>query len=217
MYLERKEIGMKKIACVLVMACVITAGAFAQQKPGASAPAASGGGGGGSSAKVFKNSIGLDVVPFFAGLYTWEDESAYSYIKICLSFSYERLIVSHFSIGGNLDTWFGNYNPDRGDDISDIYFAMAGEARYYPLANFDKLFFGADLGFNVYSVDGKTKEDRGGFVGLLFAVKTGYKVQTSKGFFMEPSLSYVFSESSIYPVSLTPGGWDVGLRLGFSF
>ena len=207
---------MKKIACVLVLACVIMTGAFAQQKPAAapSAPAASGGG---SSAKVFKNSIGLDVVPLFAGLYTWEDEDYYTYTKICLSFSYERLIVSHFSIGGNLDTWFGNANPTRGDDVNDIYFAMAGEGRYYPTANFDKLFFSAVLGFNLYSVDGKTKEDRGGFVGLLFAVKTGYKVQTSKGFFMEPSLSYTFSEQSTYPFSLIPGGWDAGLRLGFSF
>jgi len=209
---------MKKIACVLVLACVITAGAFAQQKPTTAPaepakPAASSA----PAAKVFKNSIGMDVVPLIYGLYTWQDEDSYTYIKVCFSFSYERLLVPHFSIGGNLDTWFGNLNPTHGDDKSDIYFALSGEGRYYPMANFDKLFFGTALGFNVYSVDGKTKKDRGGFVGLLFAVKTGYKVITSKGFYMEPSLSYTLSEGSSYPWHLLPGGWDAGLRLGFSF
>ena len=237
MYLERKEIGMKKIACVLVMACVITAGAFAQQKPGASAPAASGGGGGGgSSAKVFKNSIGMDVVPLFTGIINYKEvNDRYKYSDFRISFSYERLIVPHFSIGPDVDMWYAKLDNEKGKDPDFFYLCIAGEGRYYPSANFDKLFFGAALGFNVFSNDGKTKEEDGGYAGLFVAIKTGYKVITSKGFYMEPSLSYVLSEPDNLPALLgslgyfgaisgtsTKGlyltsGWNVGLRLGFSF
>jgi len=207
---------MKKIACVLVLACVVMAGAFAQQKPAAapSAPAASGGGSGG---KVFKNSIGMDVVPLFIGLINWDEvEDYYKYTEIDISFSYERLIVSHFSIGGNIDTWFGkmDYESGMGKDYDMAYFCMSAEGRYYPMANFDKFFVGAALGFNVFSYDGKTKEKDGGFAGLFVSVKTGYKVITSKGFYMEPSLAYNLSESAL---RCNPNGWHVGLRLGFSF
>lgn len=208
---------MKKIACVLVLACVIMTGAFAQQKPAAapSAPAASGGGGG-SSAKVFKNSVGMDIVPLFAGLINWDENDYSTYTEFRVSFSYERLLVPHFSIGPNLDTWFGKIDYDaRGvDDDELFYICINGEARYYPMANFDKLFFGAALGFNVLSVNGKSKPKDGGFAGLFFAVKTGYKVITSKGFYMEPSLAYNLSEHN---AGWDPRGWQVGLRLGFSF
>jgi len=208
---------MKKIACVLVLACVVMAGAFAQQKPAAApAPAAPAASGGGSSAKVFKNSIGMDVVPLIDGIIAWEDDDWGTHTLICLSFSYERLIVPHFSIGGNLATYFGKFKFDSSylKDKDYAYFCMAAEGRYYPMANFDKLFFGSAFGFNVFSYDGKTKEKDGGFAGLYFALKTGYKVQTSKGFYMEPSLSYTLSENSTL---WDPNGWDVGLRLGFSF
>jgi hypothetical protein len=221
---NRKEVGMKKILCVLVLACVIMGGAFAQTKPAAApaapaaAPAASGGG---SSAKVFKNSIGMDVVPFFAGLINWDEkEDVYKYTELDLSFSYERLIVSHFSIGGNMDISFGkmDYESRMGKDYDLAYFCLSGEGRYYPTANFDKFFVGAALGFNLFSFDGKTKEKDGGFFGLFFAVKTGYKVITSKGFYMEPSLSYILSEVNPLTASYcNPNGFQVGLRLGFSF
>ena len=212
---------MKKMACVLVLACVIMAGAFAQQKPttAPAEPAKPAASSAAPAAKVFKNSVGMDVVPFFAGLIDWHElNDVYKYFEFQFSFSYERLIVSHFSIGGNMDIGFGKWDYEHGKDHDWGYFCINAEGRYYPTANFDKFFVGAALGFNLFSFDGKTKEKDGGFFGLYFAVKTGYKVITSKGFYMEPSLSYILSE--VNPLTAqycNPNGFQVGLRLGFSF
>jgi len=196
---------MKKMVCVLVLACVIVGAVFAQAKP-AAAPVE----------KSRKNSIGMDLVPLVRGFINWDErDNLYTYTEFRVSFSYERSVVPHFSIGGNFDTWFSKMDVEYGKDHDSFYVAISGEGRYYPTANFDKFFVGTALGFNVYSVDGKSKEDDGGFAGLLFAVKTGYKVITSSGFYMEPSLSYVLSEST--RTGDGPSGWNVGMRLGFSF
>jgi hypothetical protein len=68
------------------------------------------------------------------------------------------------------------------------------------------------------SIDGKTKPENGGFTGLIVSLKMGYKLVTKNGFYMEPSLAYVLSKSSIAGDLIpTPLGWNGGLRLGFAF
>jgi hypothetical protein len=65
------------------------------------------------------------------------------------------------------------------------------------------------------SIDGKTKPENGGFTSLIISLKTGYKVITKSGLYLEPSLAYVLSKNGMaYP---TPLGWNGGLRLGFAF
>jgi len=222
----------KKIVCILVMACVVMGAVFAQAKPATpapatpapaapAAPAASA-----SAAKVKSNAISMDFIPLFRGLfYATDTDINEDYIVFPLSVSYERLLVPHFSIGGNVDLYIYKLAEDYdGDDIPGLYFSMAAEGRYYPMAAFDKLFFGTTFGFNAFSVDGKTKTKDGGFAGLLFSVKTGYKVVMKNIIYLEPSLSYVMSKDSIYSLSsssfgdlMIPGGWTAALRFGVTF
>jgi len=204
---------MKKTVCILVLSCVIMGAAFAQQKT--AAPAEESGGGG-------KNAVAFDIFPLLNGFIASESVEGVSFTEFAFAASYERLLVPHFSFGGNLDLYYLNISTE-GQDYSGYYFSMAGEGRYYPMSDFDKLFLGTTLGFNVLSVDGKTGRADGGFVGLTTSLKMGYKVMI-KSFYLEPSLAYVLSKASIgdalfevLGTSLTPKGWTPGLRLGFTF
>jgi len=205
-----KEFCVKKIVCVLVLACVIMGGAFAQQKPAApKAPAAPAKPAAAPAASAKQNAAALDVFPLLGGIIASNDDVLF----INFSAAYERLIVPHISIGGDLDFYFIHFDSA---DKNGIYFSLAAEGRYYPAADFDKFFLGTTLGFNVLSLDGKTKPENGGFVGLITSLKMGYKLVPSKNFYMEPSLSYVLSKQSIAGLP-TPLGWQGGLRVGAAF
>jgi len=190
---------MKKFVCVLVLACVIMGGVFAQ-------------------ANNAKNSIGLDVFRFLDRFLYFGSGSIYG---TTLSVSYERLLVPHWSLGPDVDIglWYGGGNVG-------FSFAVAAEGRYYPLANFDKLFFGATFGFilnsDYYSGYGLLGGRDTNF-GLTMSAKVGYKIQTSKKIYIEPSISYYYQPwfdrigSGIGSGSLIGDDWRGGLRLGLSF
>lgn len=184
--------------------------------------------------KEVKNVIGLDMFQLLKGFIATDTDSKFSVFIV--SAAYERLLVPHFSIGADLDLYFM-----KCDKIDGIYFGLSAEGRYYPSANFDKFFVGTTVGFNSLSIDGKTKPENGGFVGLTTSLKIGYKLITSKKIYLEPSLSYVLSKSSggvspsfdigdifgsgdidvslpaAFPAPPTPLGWNGGLRIGIAF
>jgi len=220
---------MKKILCVLVLTCLVFGAVFAQQRPTTPAPAPA------QPAKPatpppapakpaeapqeLKNAIGLDLFQLFKGFIATDIDSKFSVFII--SAAYEGLVAPHFSVGGDMDLYFMKF-----DSVDGFYFSLAAEGRYYPTANFDKFFLGATLGFNTLSIDRSAKPEDGGFTGLFVSLKTGYKLITSKNFYIEPSLSYVLSKSSAFgdiaeffggPSIPTPLGWNGGLRLGFVF
>ena len=211
---------MKKFVCILVLACVVMGGAFAQAKP---------------AARGAKNAIAMDVFRLFDGLTSFEKGTA---IGATVSFSYERSIVPHWSLGPNLDLgFFGS----TGYFLFNL--GVAAEGRYYPFANFDKFFVGTSLGFTV-SVDsykrslgygygyydyynlyglldyalyddpdyygpGTAPKKSNAVFGLSVMIKAGYKLITSKKFYLEPSLAYGYRGGG--------GVWQGGLRLGFAF
>ena len=213
---------MKKMVCVLVLTCAVLGTAFAQK-----------------SAES-KNGVAWDVFPLFKGFIASDKDL----IDINFSAAYERLIVPHFSIGPDVEAYFSKFY--RASGIA-FYFSLAAEGRYYPMANFDKFFVGTTVGFNLLSIDGRMGEEDGGFIGLLTSLKMGYKVVPTKHFYIEPSLSYVLSKTSVFsggsggggllggildeilggdigstsslgiPGIPTPLGWQCGLRVGFAF
>lgn len=232
---------MKKLLCTLVIACVTMSAAFAQQKPATPAPApaqpakpatpatpAKPATPAAAPAEELKNSFGLDLFQLFKGFIATDTDSKFSVFII--SAAYEGLVAPHFSVGADLDLYFGKF-----DKIEGSYFGLAAEGRYYPTANFDKFFIGTTLGFNSLTVDGTTKPEKGGFTGLTTSLKIGYKLVLSKTMYIEPSLAYVLSKSSSgsgfdfgdifsgddisfgFPSIPTPLGWNGGLRLGFLF
>jgi len=132
----------------------------------------------------------------------------------CMTFGYERLILPRFSIGAELDVYPGTLY-----DESYLYFGLAAAARYYPLSvNMEKLFIGALVGFNMQFIDGKMDADSEGFSGLFAGLRAGYKLQITDMFFIEPSLSYIYSKTNFEFLGIAPHnyGWQVSLRLGIS-
>jgi hypothetical protein len=201
---------MKKYVCIWLLVCAGMGTAFAQQEPadGATpaetAPAAP---------KERKNSLGLDLFQLFNGFIASDSDSDFTVFIV--SAGYERLIVPHFSLGADLDLYFLKLGSRDG-----AYFSLAAEGRYYPMSeNFEKFFLGTTLGFNVLSLDGSTKPEKGGFSGLIVSLKAGYKLITAKNIYLEPSLGYVLSKSSMASMFgvPTPLGWNGGLRFGFVF
>jgi hypothetical protein len=160
--------------------------------------------------KERKNALALDLFPLFKGFIAWDfDEKTYLFN---MSVSYERLLAPHFSIGAQVDMFFGRFW-----NSSYFYYAMGLLGRYYPMSEtFEKFFLGAGLGFNAQAVGGRTRAEYGGFLGLTAMLQTGYKLIFSPGIFVEPSLSYVLSKSD-YLIGMAPLGWQGGLRLGFAF
>ncbi|WP_461256137.1 DUF3575 domain-containing protein [Treponema sp. R80B11-R83G3] len=189
---------MKKILCIMVLACVVMGAAFAQQK----------------------SAVALDLFQLFKGFIATDSDSDFS--VFALSAAYERLVAPHFSIGVDVDAYFLKF-----DDTDGNYLGIAAEGRYYPMSeNFEKFFLGTALGYNQLSIDGETKSENGGFTSLIISLKMGYKlVFPNKNIYVEPSLAYVLSKSSgggllaLFggPSIPTPLGWNGGLRLGFMF
>jgi hypothetical protein len=223
---------MKKMVCILALICIGAGTVFAQAKsaetkPTETKPVEAKPAGGEKAAAPEettaaarsgprKNGVALDAFQLFKGFIV--SDSNYDFSAFMFSFSYERLLVPHFSLGGDFDWYYLGF-----DGTSGFYFSMAAEGRYYPMSeNFEKFFLGTTLGFNVLSLDGSTKPENGGFTGLIISLKTGYKLITAANIYLEPSLSYVLSKSSIasefFLVFLgTPLGWNGGLRIGFAF
>jgi hypothetical protein len=228
------SIDMKKMVCILLM--MVCAGmAFAQAKAAAPAtpapaPAPAAAPEAAPEPRPKKHSISMDLFPMFKGFIAAENTDNYQTSYFCMAFAYEALIASHLSVGADMSLYFGKIDFDA--DIKDIdssYFSLTGEFRIYPQSeSFEKAFIGTTFGFNMFSVDGKSDAEHGGFFGLTTSLKAGYKMITSKGFYMEPSLSYVLSKSpgkgsslaTMFSSSMTmptPLGWEGGFRLGWAF
>jgi hypothetical protein len=165
------------------------------------------------------NAIALDVFPLFKGfIASYNTPDVETFTAINVSMAYERMLFPHFSVGSAIDLYFMITSFAKADvkNILNMYFGIAVEGRYYPFAEFDKAFVGAAVGFNMLSVDGETKADKGGFMGFTASLNIGYKVMPTKNFYMEPSLSWVLSKTSD-DVEITPRGLQGGLRVGFAF
>ena len=200
----------KKMVLVLLLLCLSMA-VFAQEAGGGEAAASSGSGG-------KKNAIAMDLFPLFKGFIAADYDQKISFF--CLAMSYERLVVPHFSIGGDMDMYFGGL-----DSVGLFYFGLGAQARFYPLSQgLDKFFIGTGLGFNLLSIDGeKPRAEDFGFFGLTISLRAGYKLVLGNVVYFEPSMAYVLSKSSsisgfMSGVSIpTPLGWQGGLRFGFMF
>ena len=191
----------RPLVCAIVIALVCAGTAFAEEEeePEVKEKKESG---------PSQNAITLDLMPLVKG--TLMSDSDNDVLFVPLFAAYERRVAPHMSIGGNLDIVFGKYGEYDGKDIPYMYFSVAGAWRYYPMSEqIEKFFVGAMLGVNVQSIDGKTKEENGGFTGLLIGVNFGYRALLGKTFFLEPSMSYVYSKASSWAL-----GWQGGFRLG---
>jgi hypothetical protein len=154
--------------------------------------------------------VNLDVFPLFKGIIWSDTDSDNSLFALAPAFEY--LISPHFAVGGTIDLYFGEET-----NVSVFYFGLAVHGRWYPMSSgLDKLFIDTGLGFNVFSLDGKTAPDDGGFSGLTASLKAGYKLMFTPNFFIEPSIAFVYAKlaSSFVP---TPYGWQPGLSMGVSF
>jgi hypothetical protein len=217
------SIDMKKMMYILlVMVCA--GAAFAQTKPAAPAtppaatpPAAAPAAPAPANTEPERektNAIGVDMFQLFKGFIA--SDSSQHFFAFDLSSSYEHFIASGFTIGANMDLYYFGF-----DGFSGYYFSLAAEGRYYPMSkSFEKFFVGTTLGVNILSLNGSSKPEDGGFSGLTISLKTGYKVILSK-IYLEPSLSYVLSKTSMasmFGLGLpTPLGWNGGLRFGWTF
>ena len=174
-----------------------------------------------------KIAVWADVFPTIKGfIAAGEFDEVTTVTAICLAGGAEYYLSPGFSIGGGLDTYFGSVKFDLGpvtQKVEYFYFALTGQARWYLTAqDHQKLFVGADLGFNRFSIEGKSKAKDGGFSGLIAALKLGYKIQYPKNIYIEPSMSYVLSKTSgmeeeLGATFVTPRGWQGGLRVGYVF
>jgi hypothetical protein len=200
---------MKKTMCILLM--MVCAGMVFAQAKTASPPATRPAIRVAAPEPDTENAIGIDLFPLFKGIIAGDSENKSSYY--CIVAGYEHLIAPHLSIGANISYYIIDFNKD----LSGNYFSLTGELRVYSDSeSIGEFFFGTAVGFNMFSVDGKSDKDAGGFIGLLASLKTGYKLITESGFFIEPSLSYVLSKYSEWS-DVPPLGLEGGFRLGFAF
>jgi len=201
----------KRLFCVVVLALVCAGMAFGQAK---------------------KNAISMDLNYLFRGFIESDTDADTFYFGLAPSF--EHLISSRFSIGGELYTVFGTMF-DR--DI--LYLGFGFNARIYVLPDrMDGWFLGATMGLNLLAMEDangnlKVKPDDGlGFVSLYTNARLGYKLYLAGGFFMEPSLAYTHNSGYISSLGslfggmfsgmgtggvLDNAGWTAAIRLGFSF
>jgi len=192
------------IVCGIFAVLLTLAGAvFAQEGSSAEGEAAAPG--------VRKNAITMDTIPLFKGFVATDADGN---LFVCMNFAYERLIAPHFSIGGEIDFYPGTTGA------TPYYYVGAGlTSRYYPMSEYEKLFLGVNLGFNMQIVDGVFDPEHSGFVGLSVGLKLGYKLLLGKMFVVEPSIGYTYSKTNEALFGTTPQniGWQAGLRVGLSF
>jgi len=205
---------MKRILCILVLACLVLSAAFAQQKqPAAPTPEKSAAA---ETSKEKKSSFGVDLFQLVKGFIASDNDNDFSLIII--SGGYEMLVAPHFTIGVDADAYLISYKAGN-DGKNGLYLSVTADGRYYPMSeNFEKFFIGTTVGFNSLSLDGSTKPANGGFQGLVASMKVGYKLIMKGNIYLEPSMSYVLSKrgSALLAVP-TPYGWNAGLRLGIAF
>ena len=167
------------------------------------------------------NSVSLDLFPLFKGFLSYDSDTNYAFF--CFALGYERTISPHFGLCVYFDLFPGKVGYEKPEKeegkISYMYVSGRLGGRYYPMSEYsEKFFLGASLGINRQSVDGKSKPERGGFTGLIVDLQAGYKLVLPPKIYVEPSMSYVLSKSGNYPgVSVTPLGWQGGLRVGYTF
>jgi hypothetical protein len=156
-----------------------------------------------------KIAVSLDAFPLVKGI-IWSDDDADNSL-FALAPGFEYLVHPHFTVGGGADLYFG-----KASDIDVFYFGLAIHGRWYPMSTgLDKLFIDAGLGFNVFSLDGETDPEKGGFSGITISLKAGYKLMFTPNLFVEPAMSFVYAK---IPGSVpTPLGWQPGLSIGGAF
>jgi len=195
---------MKKINCLLVLAFVCTGLVFAQKEIEENIDV---------EFVTPKNAITMDSLSLFKGFIA--SDSNTDTVFVCMTFGYERLLFPRFSVGGEVDLYPGTLNNN-----SFLFFGLAAAARYYLMSeDMEKLFFGALLGFNLLSTEGKVDVDNGDFVGMFAGLRAGYKLPITSMFFIEPSMSYIYSKTNFEYMGLIPHnyGWQASLRAGISF
>jgi hypothetical protein len=187
-------IARKHLICAIVLVLFCAMAGFAQD-----------------SAMGKKSAITIDLMPLFKGFIA-SDRNADTFL-FCFSTAYERLIRPHFSIGFGMDLY-----PGKIFDIDVFYFSMVTTGRFYPMSGqMEKLFLGTILGFNVLSIDGRTRADDGGFLGLLIGLNAGYRLMMGNIFFVEPSMSYTYAKTGVIFNPPHNIGWQAGLRIGIEF
>jgi len=195
---------MKRLNCLLVLALVCTGLVFAQEQTEENIDI---------KPVTRKNAITLDLMTLFKGFIASDSNSGT--IFGCMAFAYERLIFPRFSIGAEVDLYPGTLN-----NKSFMFFGLAAAARYYPMSEYmEKLFFGVLIGFNLLSTEGKIDVDKGDFTGMFAGLRAGYKLPIKNKFFIEPSMSYIYSKTNFEYMGLIPHnfGWQASLRAGISF
>ncbi|MDR1617489.1 MAG: hypothetical protein LBS06_00390 [Treponema sp.] len=161
----------------------------------------------GGAAPAGENAVSLDIMPIFKGIIA-SDKDVHSLYFNILTPAYERSIVPHFSVGAEMDLWFGRFAKKR----PFTYFAMIAHGRWYPLADFSKFFVDAGLGFNLLR---SSKVGANEFTGLIAGLKVGWKHHFNPSFYVEPSIAYNYSKGLAGNVA--PVGWEPGLIAGLSF
>jgi len=154
-----------------------------------------------------QKAVSLDLAPLFTGFVATNSNKEKESSFFALSPVFEAAIGKDYSIGGRLDMIFGSIQKQ-----SSTYFGLSMFGRWYPLETLNKLFVGAEVGFNTLSLKGL---DDSLFTGVTFALRTGWK-HTIGGLFLEPSLGYMIAKSDLL-VPVTPLGWVIGLNIGKAF
>jgi hypothetical protein len=158
------------------------------------------------------NAVTLDTMPFFKGIIASDSDNDSVYFNL-LALGYERKIAAHYSVGAETDLWFGQF----GKDLKYFYFALVAHGRWYPLADFDKLFIDAALGFNTLNCEGSSAAD---FFGMTVGLKMGWKHYFMPAFYIEPSMAYVYSKiggAAAFGTLIAPLGWQPSLVAGVAF
>jgi hypothetical protein len=193
---KEKTMAKKKFT-VLILAFLCAGTAFAQKA--------------GSKAEP-KMSVALDLVPTLTGFVAGEDTdtSKKSFFALSPVFEYA---IGNYSIGARADFIFGAIG--KGTSQKSTHVGLAALGRWYPLAKLQKLYLGAELGFDTLTVE---KMDDPIYSGLTFAMRAGWK-HIMKNLFLEPSLGYVISkiDSTYTYMPLTPSGWEIGMNIGITF
>jgi len=154
-----------------------------------------------------QKAVSLDLAPLFTGFVATNNNKEEESSFFALSPVFEAAVGKNYSIGGRLDLIFGSIQKQ-----DNTYFGLSMFGRWYPLDTLNKLFVGAEVGFNTLSFK---DIDDALFTGVTFALRTGWK-QTIGGLFLEPSLGYMIAKSNLL-VPVTPWGWVIGLNLGKAF
>ena len=221
--MKRKDSMIKKTSILFVLC--LGGMLFAEEAPKSetveAVPIAAAGGEG--SGEGPENTVSFDLFPLIKGIIAYGDYGPFDVTAFNLSLAYERFRLRNFSIGVGLDAYFGNIIQPQGQVATSIpltYFSITAQTRWYLLSDkFQKLFIGADLGFNSFSVDGDNDVEDGGFLGFIAALKIGYRISTPNKIYIEPAMSYVLSKTSVHSsmISISPLGWQGGLKFGYSF